>query len=455
MPGYTNKKNRRRLMNRSTSDSRSSSSPDYERLLGKEPAYPIKGPSSPGPDYESLFSQEPAYPIERLPSRSNPSPGPDIDWANDKKYESYLNKPRRNTTVRRDRVLGNPDAKLKQPTQNVHTPNSPRAKSKSPRAKSKSPRAKSKSPRVEPTIEVKRSTRSNKPKLDPKSYPDPRKRKAILPLKTIYILDNYTGNQFIINGSDVEKQKLEKTKWEWVRDEIFNEIKKGHKTKTPKPNELDQRICSGGVNAPYIFQLDENEEKKYKVDKDPDMWQKEKIIQIMAPFDKRNDNHNVLALSLDSEDKVAGFVLGCHSKYKGKDDLYIDVVCSFGGGKQLLQELIDRLDTESVRLSALLPVVGFYPKHFGFEFRKDCSDKVTKIDAEKLEGSSSFWRSDDLTLDTMPTSSKEELLKLHRNRLIKAPNTCYDEGITFEGFYNHDQCGTGNGISQALCRKKN
>ena len=134
-----------------------------------------------------------------------------------------------------------------------------------------------------------------------------------------------------------------------------------------------------------------------------------------------------------------GFLLGNATKKK----TYVDVICG-SPGAPILEAFLHWSKKREVRLSALLNVLGYYPK-FGFEFGKcganpDLVENVKALPKEAFEN----------VFDLSPAAQKVVETLRKKKLVVKEPKGC--RGITAKK-YLVQNCFT-NGVRMVRCRTR-
>ncbi len=99
-------------------------------------------------------------------------------------------------------------------------------------------------------------------------------------------------------------------------------------------------------------------------------WGKEKATQ-----DHKRDIM-LLASPIGSTSPI-GFLLACDEDFAAQSMYYIDLVCAMkesGGGASLISTFLQHFSDRSIKLSAILSVLTYYPKKFGFQFGNTCAE---------------------------------------------------------------------------------
>lgn len=139
------------------------------------------------------------------------------------------------------------------------------------------------------------------------------------------------------------------------------------------------------------------------------------------------------------DNKPFGFLLGNATKQK----TYVDVICG-SPGAPILEAFLRWSKKREVRLSALLNVLGYYPK-FGFEFGK-CGANPKLDESVKALPKDAFEN----VFDLSPAAQKVVETLRKKKLVVKEPKGC--RGITAKQ-YIVQNCFT-NGVPMVRCRTR-
>ena len=207
---------------------------------------------------------------------------------------------------------------------------------------------------------------------------------------------------------------------------------------------LATKPCMDKVGNNYIFNYEKEPKKGQKPD--PKNYSAERRNQFLKAQDKyleqhaaykqrlqvglaewddednpKTEYHHVrdilMTVSLPNSD-ISAFLLGSDRSFEAEGAYYIDVVCGGGGAKAAMMTFLHQFDDRNVRLSALLHVLGYYPRFYHFKFGKTCEerDRYKDIDLEPLKG----LTGEDFSAFTKP--SLAALQDLMRKKLFNNEN---------------------------------
>jgi len=195
--------------------------------------------------------------------------------------------------------------------------------------------------------------------------------------------------------------------------------------------------CKGKVGAPYILVLREDQVNTAEVlSSQIAPWKTEvfppvgKKIYVTLP-----PRRNVMLVGYKNNVPF-GFLLGNATKKK----VYVDVICG-SPGAPILEAFLEWSKKREVRLSALLNVLGYYPK-FGFEFG-ECgahSDVGKKVKALPKDAFDNFLELSPAAYTVAKTLRKKKLV-------VQEPKGCKDATMKE---YLEQNCFT-NGVPMVLC----
>jgi hypothetical protein len=198
--------------------------------------------------------------------------------------------------------------------------------------------------------------------------------------------------------------------------------------------------CKGKVGDPYVFVLRNkqvNTAEALSAQIAP--WKTEAFPppkhDVYATLPPRR---NVMMVGYKNNQPF-GFLLGNATKQKA----YVDVICG-SPGAPILEAFLHWSKKREVRLSALLNVLGYYPK-FGFEFGK-CGANPHLLENVKALPKEAF----DNVLDLSPAAMKVTKTLRKKRLVVMEPKGC--RGLTSKD-YLAQNCFT-NGVPMVRCRTR-
>ena len=153
-----------------------------------------------------------------------------------------------------------------------------------------------------------------------------------------------------------------------------------------------------------------------------------------------------------------GFILGCDDEFKAQNAYYMDMVCAMkesGGGTPLISTFMEHFSDRSIKLSAIMNVLTFYPKKFGFQFGKTCdeADRVS-TQVQDVEENVTYDKVKLKKYSKFSLKTKEALAKLIRlkldNGVSMGPECVNVDPKTFfknaceDGGFNMIKCNSGS-----------
>jgi hypothetical protein len=253
-----------------------------------------------------------------------------------------------------------------------------------------------------------------------------------------------TYTTYAVNVSERKvkvKSKVECTKeiWDATRKSIIRYV-------------LAKNPCEGKVADHYIFnqknQPPAKPEREFKTQKALDAaldkydaamlkYRDRSIVGIAEWDDEKNpktEYHHVrdilMTITLPKSDDISAFLLGSDRSFrdfKGGPAYYIDVVCGSGGATAAMLTFLHQFNDRDVKLSALLHVLAYYPRFYGFKFGQTCDEQEAFKDMDLTPLTSltetDYSKFSKETLRALEGLMKHKLFNNERNKKMCATTT--------------------------------